>query len=217
MQHTCSLCRKEFKAKTKNRRYCSKDCFNARNGHLKNIECLVCGTGLITYPNWIKRGGGKFCSTKCGGIARDKKVERVCLECGVNFRLKPSKIIHNASNYCSVKCSQKGSIGKEKPSIQGEKHPFWRGGISGERYPIEFNDELKENVLNRDNYECKICNMLDEEHILIYGYHLNIHHIDYIKKNSYMDNLISLCHQCHGRTNYNREYWLDYFLTKKEK
>lgn len=38
-----------------------------------------------------------------------------------------------------------------------------------------------------------------------------IHHIDYNKMNSSIANLVSLCHSCHSKTNFNRERWLDYF------
>ncbi|TXH47080.1 MAG: HNH endonuclease, partial [Desulfurellales bacterium] len=36
---------------------------------------------------------------------------------------------------------------------------------------------------------------------------LQVHHIDYDKKNSHPDNLIALCHSCHMKTNFNRSYW----------
>ena len=45
---------------------------------------------------------------------------------------------------------------------------------------------------------------------------LYVHHIDYDKKNLDMNNLISLCNSCHTKTNYNREYWINYFRSRKE-
>jgi hypothetical protein len=103
-----------------------------------------------------------------------------------------------------------------KPSIRGDKSPNWRGGIQYEPYPAAFNDYLKEEIRKRDNYTCQMCGMIDEEHIQIYGYCLSIHHIDYIKENCHKSNLISLCNQCHSRTNYNREHWINYFRNKRE-
>ena len=84
-----------------------------------------------------------------------------------------------------------------------DKHPNWRGGLSFEEYPIEFNDEFKQKIRKRDNWECKICNCKNRS--------LDVHHIDYNKKNCKEDNLITLCHSCHTKTNYNRERWIKYF------
>ena len=39
---------------------------------------------------------------------------------------------------------------------------------------------------------------------------LDIHHIDYDKKNNDINNLIALCRSCHCKTNGEREYWTDY-------
>lgn len=179
------------------------------------IPCQVCGKEFITYPNWVKRGGGKFCSHTCVGISqREVKVKKICLFCGIGFEVRPSKLIHNANKYCSHDCAEKGSIGREIPSIQGEKHCNWKNGASRQLYPLKFNDELKENIRKRDGYNCQLCNLQDEEHILIYGYSLMVHHIDYVKENCEDNNLISLCNQCHGRTNYNRTYWTDFFQSK---
>lgn len=182
-------------------------------------NCLICSKEFITYPNWIKRGGGKYCSRKCQILGQSiNKVLRECIICKEQFRVSPSKIRYNTSRFCSHQCANKGATGKEKPFIQGENHPNWKDGSSRQQYPLEFNDELKESIRKRDDYECQLCGLQDEEHILIYSYSLMIHHLDYEKKNCDEGNLISLCNQCHGRTNYNRAYWTEFFTSKlKEK
>jgi len=38
-----------------------------------------------------------------------------------------------------------------------------------------------------------------------------IHHIDYNKKNSFPQNLITLCVKCHSLTNFNRDQWVVFF------
>ena len=91
-----------------------------------------------------------------------------------------------------------------------DKHPQWNGGISFEPYGVDFNEELKEQVRKRDNYTCQECGYTEEQ----LGYTLNIHHIDYNKKNNSEDNLISLCKSCHGKTNWNREDWIEYYKDK---
>ena len=46
---------------------------------------------------------------------------------------------------------------------------------------------------------------------------LVVHHIDYNKKNCNIDNLITLCSKCHGRTNFNRDHWMARFSEKLER
>ena len=82
-------------------------------------------------------------------------------------------------------------------------------------YPIEFKN-IKNDILKRDSYICQICGMTEEEHLIIYGSSLEVHHIDYNKQNNKGNNLMSLCKQCHIRTNYNRDYWLSELKKKME-
>jgi hypothetical protein len=98
---------------------------------------------------------------------------------------------------------------KEKQSYntpKKENHPNWQGGISNGDYGLEFNKQLKGTIKNIYNNMCQICNTTTDQ--------LDIHHIDYNKKNNLIENLIPLCKQCHGKTNYNREVWKE-ILTKK--
>jgi 5-methylcytosine-specific restriction endonuclease McrA len=55
--------------------------------------------------------------------------------------------------------------------------------------------------------------MTEEEHLIVYGKVLDVHHIDYDRKNSSEDNLITLCRQCNIRANFNRGYWEEFFLS----
>ena len=82
-------------------------------------------------------------------------------------------------------------------------------GIPGDYgdYGFEFNEELKKQIRKRDNYTCQNCLITEEEHIMVFGRKLSIHHIDYDKQNNFENNLISLCCSCHSRTNHNRDYW----------
>lgn len=83
----------------------------------------------------------------------------------------------------------------------GEKNHFWQGGKSFELYPIDWTDKLKITIRERDKYTCQIC--------IEYG--SAVHHIDYNKNNCNPENLITLCHSCHCKTNFNRKKWIDYF------
>ena len=92
-------------------------------------------------------------------------------------------------------------------ATKGEANNLWRGGISFEPYGLEFNNDLKEVIRNRDRRKCKICEKTELDN----KQKLTIHHIDYDKKNCNPNNLISLCRKCHLKTNHNREYWIEYF------
>jgi len=84
----------------------------------------------------------------------------------------------------------------------------WQGGLSFEEYGVEFDDALKEKVRFRDGYKCQLCGCSQLEN----GKQLDVHHIDYDKKNNNIKNLIALCHICHMKTNSkNRSYWINLF------
>lgn len=85
---------------------------------------------------------------------------------------------------------------------KGEKNGNWKGGKSFEPYTIEFNKRLKEQVKIRDNYTCQKCKTKKR---------LSIHHINYIKDDCRMENLITLCTSCNSKANYNRNYWEKYY------
>lgn len=99
----------------------------------------------------------------------------------------------------------------ERPS--GKDCYNWKGGISYKDYcPVFFNKEYKESIRVRDNYVCQNP----------YCYHksdmLDIHHIDYDKKNCGPDNLITVCRSCNSRANKDREWhtaWYQIIMNHK--
>jgi len=97
---------------------------------------------------------------------------------------------------------------------EGDKNPNWRGGTENFPYPFEFNKQLKESIRKRDNFTCQNCVMTEEEHLIVIGIELHVHHIDYNKQNCKKDNLITLCNSCNSRANFNRNYWLNYYQEK---
>jgi len=93
---------------------------------------------------------------------------------------------------------------------KGKDNPHWIDGKSFEPYSIDWTDDLKESIRKRDNYICLLCGIHQDE----LNYRLDIHHIDYGKKNTNFDNLVPLCRKCHIKTNYNRNWWIFYFANK---
>ena len=90
----------------------------------------------------------------------------------------------------------------------GEDSPGWIDGKSFEPYGIEFNKPLKQSILERDNSTCQ-----NPECKIEYSKRLDVHHIDYNKKNNNPENLITLCDSCHAKTNgkKKRQYWTEFY------
>lgn len=88
--------------------------------------------------------------------------------------------------------------------FQEEGNPNWKGGKKftlAEYCDAWLDKEYKQSIRDRDNNECQNPNCKGN----CKKYFLNIHHIDYNKKNCIPDNLITLCHSCNSRANANRD------------
>jgi 5-methylcytosine-specific restriction endonuclease McrA len=92
---------------------------------------------------------------------------------------------------------------------RGNKNWNWQGGISYNPYSIDWTNSLRISIRERDKYTCQLCNDKQGD------YAFSVHHIDYNKHNCCPDNLITLCHSCHSKTNNHREYWINYFKGKQ--
>jgi hypothetical protein len=93
-------------------------------------------------------------------------------------------------------------VGKKlKGMFALEKNPMWKGGLSFEPYTIDWTNELRKFIRDRDNHTCQLCLNKGNQ----------VHHIDYNKKNCDINNLITLCKKCHSKTNKDREKWKKFF------
>lgn len=104
-------------------------------------------------------------------------------------------------------CAHKQAYEIGKLNNKGNNNGNWQGGIGKEPYPFKFDKQLKEQIRQRDNHQCQICGKSTKKN----GRKMTAHHIDYNKDNLNPNNLISLCQFCHGKTNYNREIYIEYF------
>lgn len=176
-----------------------------------NNYCIDCKSkGIFKI---LSRKEYKKCR-KCAGIYRRGRKKYYCIEKNCNKELK--NIYAKRCNKCELKRRYRlgimnnkgknnGRYGKGN-TIKGKNNPNWKGGLSFEEYGNKFNNKLKEQIRYRDQYKCKICNCSQLEN----GRKLDVHHIDYNKKNNNINNLIALCISCHMKTNYNRKYWKKY-------
>ncbi len=157
-----------------------------------------CGTEIVVIGAHLKSGHTKSC--RCHGNPQ-KEVQ--CKICSNLFKEKISRIKGGRGKYCSRECY--AEMLRQRPM---EEHGNWRGGLSFEPYPTKWTEDLKESIRKRDGYSC--CECGEEQN----GKKLSVHHIDYDKENLDPKNLISLCRSCHTKTNYDRDYWENYLITK---
>jgi len=206
----CRYCGKFHNNKT----YCSKECHiegqkgknNPNYRHIKLI-CQYCKKEFWKPPRFKKQ---KFCSNKCSSKFftgknhpqyKGKEIY-ICGYCGKSFEIYASERKRKIK-LCSNKCFHQW--------YRGENCYQWDGGKKFELYSSEFNNKLKEHIRQRDNYKCQLCGVPQVEYLR----KLDVHHINYDKKNNKFDNLISLCKSCHSRTNHNRRYWIKYFKNNR--
>lgn len=174
----------------------------------------------------IKNGTAKgennpFFGKKHTSEARQKIGEKS--KCKIQSQEARQKIsIGNKGHIVSEETRQKISIGnkgkkrtleqiqkiKEAITVKfGEDSPNWNNGSSFLPYASKFNKELKQSILERDNYICQCPNCESKSK------RLAIHHIDYDKNNSNPENLITLCNSCHTKTNgkNKRQYYKEFY------
>jgi hypothetical protein len=192
---------------TVTKHYCSK-CKKEITGRGKTGLCTECHHLVMTGKGNPNFNGGKDrfpCCIDCG-----KKLASIystrCKSCGIKYSFKiGDRKVRDVS-------------GENNPMFGvhrfGKDAPTWIDGRSFEPYAPEFNENLKEIIRNRDNHICQNCGMTEEEHLIVMGTVLIIHHIDYNKQNSEENNLITVCNSCNIRANYNRDYWQSIYQQK---
>ena len=137
--------------------------------------CRNCG-----LPYQPAKRNQKYCSEKCRNarylITKEKvatRKPRVCVNCGELFKEKQGN-----QRYCSAVC-------------QRERYKIRKGYNLDE---VSWSN-LREFILERDNYHCQDC----DKYFMDIG--LEVHHIMFLRERGTNDeeNLISLCHKCHKK------------------
>lgn len=202
VEKTCEFCNNKYYVHPwkEYRKYCSATCaaqanISTHSGNKSNFwtggavtkKCATCDSEYITVAS---RKNSKYCSVKCSNVGREKKVDIICIYCGKTFTIQKSRSHHN---FCSFSCRWK--------NITGSGNPNWIGGKSFDPYPSVFNEPFKRMIRERDNYACAICKRKGNV----------VHHINYVKNDTVPENCITVCRSCHGKTNINRSYWIEYF------
>ena len=161
------------------------------------VYCIECNKLLskLAYYYGYERCGS--CAQKLNNIGnkngnyKDGRTNKIyyCKDCG-------KTITDRGRSIRCKSCANKGS-----------RNPAWLNDLSKLGY-YKFTKSLKEKIRKRDNRKCQKCNTKE---IKLYRT-LDVHHIDYDRRNCKENNLISLCSSCNLKANTNRDYWYAYFV-----
>jgi len=189
----------------------------------KSIRCKSCAKKGELNNEFIN---GNTLQTKCVcGKEKDYRA-KICVDCYIKFNkgknhgsfLDGRTLEKYQCKNCKKEISWQSAIyggGRCRScAMKGENSFNWIEDRNLLDYPDEFSAELKEQIRKRDNHICQNCGMTEEEHLIVIGQILSVHHIDYDKKNCNKKNLITVCMSCNIRANYNRNYWQDIYINK---
>ena len=185
------------------------------NNGLKQKSCGCAKSILIAEANknriWAEKSKQKISKVHKGKkVTREQKQRMSKAQKGKNKTDEHKQRISESHKGEKFTIERRQKISKtriEKNIAKLENNPNWNNGSSFEPYSPEFNKEKKQQILKRDNYTCQDPNCEHKTN------KLDIHHIDYDKKNNSIDNLITLCDSCHTKTNgkNNRQYWTNFY------
>lgn len=193
---TCKNCGKH--SRTQNKIFCNHKCH--REYTLKNkakFTCVICSKEFI--PRQVGKAN-RYCSRKC--FHADKAFMRENMLSNKTLKKYQKEI----GSWMTGKKNMGFGYKKGKDNLN------WNNGSSFLPYTTAFNQQLKDKIRVRGNFKCQLCGIPELE----CERKLDIHHIDYNKKNSKETNLVSLCNKCHIKTNHNRENWIKHFSNLQE-
>ncbi len=217
--------------------HCGRELLDRKHGYRSN-RCRPCALKRRVYSEEHRRKIGEANKRrifteemrKNYSEAQKRKIRIISEETRKKLRLIWKGRKHTEETKKKMSLAKKGhKISEEHKRKVGlahkgiwdkEKNPNWHGGISSRGYLSEFNKKLKEQIRKRDNFRCQQCFRHQGELFKkckdgkMRLYKLNIHHIDFNKKNNNPNNLISLCDTCHGQTGFDREKWIEYYQNK---
>lgn len=228
----CEVCGKGFKVKRYlhergQGRFCSmkcrgismkgKNCGESNpNYNSKKIKCEICGKEFSRPISQLENRNHVCCSNECYWELRSKvfvgknhsnwkeRVKINCDGCGKEIEITQYEMNASKTHFCNKDCFIK--------YYKGEMHHCWKGGLSINPYCEKFNKEFKNRVRTFFEHRCVVCGKTMEEN----GNRLlDVHHVDYNKDACCNGNnrlFVILCSSCHMKTNFNREYWKEYFI-----
>jgi len=190
----CPVCKKEIDYRSKRCASCAEKYHWDSHPELKVQDrfCKICGAKISNRSKTL--------------LCRSHAIKQAFAQGILNFNGKNNPFFgkHHTEEY----------IQELKITRKGKYNQNWNGGSSFEPYSLDWTEELRESIRQRDNYKCQNCGMTQEEHLIVIGRVLHVHHIDYNKQNCKEVNLITTCLSCNTRANFNRTYWQEFYTNK---
>lgn len=111
-----------------------------------------------------------------------------CEQCGKQWRVKQNgHKVTRQRHFCSKSCRSAWRTQR----WAGENNPGYIHGQGERSYPLSYK-KIRNAIKERDGYSCQRCGKEEGD----VSHH--IHHMDFDKRNTDIDNLITLCPSCHA-------------------
>ena len=148
------------------------------------IKCDHCQKEIDRKPSYIqmnlKKGHKNYCDRKCQYEAQNKQISCNCAYCNAPLNKMPCEIKNSKSGrvFCNKSCAC--SYNNIEYRTQ-ENNPNWIDGTS----------KYVDLAFSYYEPECVICNY-NNKHAL------QVHHLDKVRTNNELSNLMILCANCHS-------------------
>lgn len=104
-------------------------------------------------------------------------------------------------------------INKKVASATTDWEFYSKYGCKKSKYPYNdnFNKSLKIQVLQSYDNKCVVTGITNEEHILLHGRSLSVHHWNYDKDENNIYYLVPICWEINSLANFDKECWISLF------
>jgi len=201
----CFTCGTVFKTSRKAKKlFCSRECYLIDHASIiLEFECPNCHSLFEQSKNLSEKK--TFCSKQCAIEYLTKDPERNA-KIGQTLRRQYSEGQRESWSK-GLTCKTDERLNKMSIKIlegyQFGREPHNKGTSGPGPYCDDWRDnEFKEDIKERDGWECK-----NPECLVGNSSVLGIHHINYDKRDCRPVNLITVCRSCNSRANFKREYW----------
>ncbi|RTL07682.1 HNH endonuclease [Candidatus Dependentiae bacterium] len=143
------------------------------------VRCLRCEAPFVTRTDQVS----KYCSAKCSHQARKRQVETACAYCGATVLRSPSKMKNSRSGFvfCDRACKERAQRERTVKQILPPHYGTGTGEFEYRSIFLKAGGVLKCVRCGYDEFSCGI----------------EVHHKDKNRKNNSIQNLVSLCANCH--------------------